>query len=182
MIKSYFEELAAKENGVFQYKDTTVGLGDGSRSPVVTFLLKFTYKEVDVIIKNETGTAYYGTIIAKINGAKKSMDFEIETISHFKKLFLRNKNQYRIKAKHNGIKTFLANNQAIKELAEISKKTVFEPYIKGESHETTYSLVTKYHLQFDDWTQVLEPFIKFYKDFIDEFENRNTSNYSTLQQ
>ncbi len=89
MIKSYFEELAAKENGVFQYKDTTVGLGDGSRSPVVTFLLKFTYKEVDVIIKNETGTAYYGTIIAKINGAKKSMNFEIETISHFKKHFYR---------------------------------------------------------------------------------------------
>ncbi|MFT7073509.1 hypothetical protein [Patiriisocius sp. Uisw_017] len=33
-------------------------------------------------------------------------------------------------------------------------------------------MVNKYHLEFDNWTQVIEPILELYKNPIDEFEKR----------
>ncbi|MEJ6791533.1 MAG: hypothetical protein QNK89_02020 [Lacinutrix sp.] len=41
-----------------------------------------------------------------------------------------------------------------------------------------WKIVSKYHLELDNWTQVIEPTIAFCKNLIDEFEKRiaNISN------
>jgi len=53
----------------------------------------------------------------------------------------------------------------------IAKETSFEPTIIGENTREGYNLIIEYSLLFQDWIQVIEPIIKFYKEFIDRFEN-----------
>lgn len=52
----------------------------------------------------------------------------------------------------------------------IAKETSFEPTIIGENTREGYNLIVEYSLLFDNWTQVIEPIIKFYKEFVDRFE------------
>lgn len=64
---------------------------------------------------------------------------------------------------------FLKKNIALNQLNLIAQNTAFSPAISGKYSDNTYFIITKYHLQFSNWTQVLEPIIEFYKTCIDEF-------------
>lgn len=93
-------------------------------------------------------------------------------------LFLRKKSRFKIKSKNNNISFFLDQNAALQSLSNIAKKHNYSPWIIYDTD--TPKIVTKYHLEFDDWTQVIEPTIALYKDLIDEFEKR-LSNLSHTQ-
>lgn len=56
-------------------------------------------------------------------------------------------------------------------LSKIADKEKFSPIITCEL-DKKWQIITKYHLEFDNWTEVVEPIIGLYKNLIDEFEKR----------
>ncbi len=174
MIKTEFKRIAANENGEFFYKDEDIAVGDGTRSPNVEFVIKFDYKEIPITIYNTTGTQYLGKIYCDLPLQTQSADFKLHTRSHLGNLFYRSKSRYIIKCKSNNLNHFLRTNTAIKKLSTISNETNFDPYIAGKNSNRIYKLTCSYYLGFDDWTQVLEPLIEFYKALIDELFQHNT--------
>jgi len=170
MIKQYFKELAAQEQGKFYYYDEDVDIGGGSRNPYVIFLIKFYYRDHEIIVDNRTGTSFEGCITCNLASYAQPIDFEITSISHIANLFLRKKSRFKINCSNKNLGHFLKTNDSLKELSIIAQKEDFSPYIRCEERDGKYSIITNYHLEFGNWTQVLEPLIAFYKDIVDLLE------------
>ncbi len=171
-----FKEIVIKENGTFYFSDNDIDIGDGVNSPRVIFYLKIPYKNYEISIINETGTAYVGTYFCSLPLALKAPDFTIETRSHLSTLFSRNKKKrFKITTEHTKLNEFLNKNSSLTMLNTIAKDTIFEPYFYGKKSKTDYQFKIEYHLQFDNWTQVLEPLIAFNKEMIDALESRSCS-------
>ena len=169
MIKSEFKRIADKENGKLSYKDQDISIGGGVRSPKVIYLLKIDHKGNEITILNETGTSFVAKVMCQFSVSEKTLDFELDTRSHLSTLFSRKKNRFKITGKNPNLDLFFYHNDALRKLNDIAGATCFEPHITGKYNNKSYELATKYHLQFEDWTQVLEPLIDFHKTFIDEF-------------
>jgi hypothetical protein len=180
VIKTFFKHLAEKENGIFQYEDSKAYLG-GTANPYVTFRLQFHYKGHHFQITNVTGTEYVGNFLCTLKSDLQVVDFEIDSISHFKNLFVRRKQRLRVTSKNENVVYFLEQNESLKQLREIGKEEKFSPRIICSSKDRT--IETQYHLEFDDWHQVIEPLIQLHKDVIDEFEkNRLKSSPRAYQE
>jgi len=146
-------------------------------SPNVIFLVKFKYKDNEISILNQTGTSFVGNINYKLNKTLQPIAFEISSISHITNLFRRRKSRFKIKTENENIKYFLEQSSSLNQLSKIAEKENFSPLITCELNDF-WSIESNYHLEFDNWTQVVEPTIKLYKALIDEFEKRiaNVSN------
>ena len=149
MFKSEFKRIAEKENGKFYFEDKDISTGLGVRSPNVTYIIKFEYNNSNFTIYNRTGTAYVGEISCDLPSTTPITHFEITSISHL---------------------YFLENNLALKQLNKIAKKENFSPLIHTYSDNKQKKIITKYHLEFNNWTQVIEPIIELFKNLTDEFE------------
>lgn len=171
MLIEFFKKIAENENGNLYYHDEDISIGGGVRSPNVIFTLKFEYKSNVFTIINQTGTKYVGSVSCKLSENLQPIPFEIDSISHFKNLFLRKKSRLQLISKNKNILYFLKYNNAFKSLSKIANKEDFSPYITC-SGNNSWNIVCKYHLEFDNWTQVIEPLIELYKNLIDEFEKR----------
>lgn len=169
-----FKEIAAKEQGTFYFSDNVLDIGGGIDSPNVIFHLKIPYKGHEISIINKTGTSFVGTYYCTLPLGLKAPDFTIETRSHFSTLFSRNKKKrFKIATDHTKLNTFLEKSTTLNTLNTIAKDHIFEPYIYGINTSTEYQLKIEYHLQFDNWTQVLEPLIAFKKELIDALEYKS---------
>ncbi|MEP0265186.1 hypothetical protein [Dokdonia sp.] len=169
-----FKEIAAKENGTFYFSDSDIGIGGGVRSPHVILQLRIPYKDYEIFINNKTGTSFVGTYSCTLPLALKAPDFTIQTRNHLSTLFSRNKkNRFKITTEQEKLNEFLKKSSSLNALNTIAKDTIFEPYIYGKNSETDYQFKIEYHLQFNNWTQVLEPLITFNKEIIDALENRS---------
>jgi hypothetical protein len=171
MYKSYFKNLAEKENGKFYFRDEDISIGMGVRSPNVIYKVTFDYKDNHFTIINRTGTAYVGSISCELSKSLQPIQFEINNISHIQNLFLRKKSRLKIIADNPNIKYFLTENENLESLSKIADKEKFSPIITCEL-DKKWQIITKYHLEFDNWTEVVEPIIGLYKNLIDEFEKR----------
>ncbi len=168
MFKTFFKGLAEKENGDFYFKDKDVSLGLGVRSPNVTYVVKFEYKGCEFSVMNSTGRSYEGNITCKLPSSFQIIPFEITNISHLKNLFLRKKNRLKIQSVNKNIAYFLEKSKDLKDLNVLALKDNYSPWIVSDVELRT--IVCKYHLEFNDWTDVVEPTIALYKSLIDEFE------------
>ena len=169
MIKSEFRRIAEKYDAKFKYQDNDISIGMGARSPRVIYKLTLEHSEIGIILLNETGTAYVGSVSSSFKTVKHSLDFSINTNTHFSRVFSRSKLPFKIKSSNLNLNAFLRDNQNLKRLETIANKTKFEPYIRGSYEENLFQLKVDYHLQFSDWQHVIEPLLDFYKDFIEEF-------------
>ncbi len=169
MYKAFFKNLAEKENGKFFYKDENIAFLDGVRSPNVIFRVEFDYEDNHFTIINRTGTAYVATITCVLSNTIQPIEFEINNITHFQNLFLRRKSRLKIKSDNHNIEHFLTQNKSFKTLEEIADRDKFSPIITCE-RENKWKIITKFHLEFDVWTEPIEPILTLYKDLIAEFQ------------
>ena len=175
-----FKEIATKEQGKFYFSDDDIDIGGGIYSPNVIFHLKIPYKGYEISIINRTSTAYVGTYYCTLPLGLKAPDFTIETRSHLSTLFSRNKKKrFKITTGHAKLHTFLENSTTLNTLNTIARDHIFEPYIRGVNTSTEYQFKIEYHLQFDNWTQVLEPLIAFKKELIDVLEYKEYAVHSS---
>lgn len=172
MFKTEFKRIAEKENGKFYFEDENISIGLGVRSPNVTYIVKFSYKNSSFTVYNRTGTAYVGEVVCNLPSTTQIIPFEISSISHLSNLFLRKKSRFKIKSKNKNLLYFLEQNKAFNELIKIAKKENFSPLILSHINNNQKEIVAKYHLEFDNWTQVLYPLIELFKNLADEFEKR----------
>lgn len=171
MYKEFFKKLAEKENGKFYFKDEDISIGMGVRSPNVLYQITFDYKNNPFTIIHRTGTAYVGTISCKLNTTLQPIEFEINNTSHIQNLFLRKKSRLKIKSDNTNINYFLTKNDSLHILNQIAKKENFSPIITCKFDEV-WKIEAKYHLEFDNWIEPIDPIIELYKNLIDEFEKR----------
>ncbi len=163
--------MSEKENGKFYFHDEDIPIMGGARSPNVIFKLTLEYKGNKISIINRTGTTYVGNITCKLSETIQPLEFELSSISHFKNLFLKRKNRFVIKTKNKSLASFFRKNTSLNKLGKIAQKENFSPLITCKEGEY-WTIETKYHLEFDNWTEVIEPLIELYKNLIDEFEKR----------
>lgn len=171
MYKEFFENLAEKENGEFYFKDKDISIGMGVRSPNVFYKTTFDYKNNTFTIIHRTGTAYVGTVSCELKSTLQPIKFEINNFSHLQNLFLRKKSRLKIKSDNTNIKYFLTKNNSLKDLSQIAKKENFSPIITCK-FDSVWKIEAKYHLEFDNWIEPIEPIIELFKNLIDEFEKR----------
>ena len=169
MYLTRLKKIAEIENASFVYNDKNIAIGGGVSSPKVQYQLKIPYNDNTIIIYHETGTAYFATLFCKFKTKQTSLDFTLSTKSHFMRLFSKKKPSFKIQTENINITRFLNNSNTIKELSVIADQRNFTPYIVGKYANDSYTLSIKYHLEFDDWTDPVSPFIQFYKDFIDSY-------------
>lgn len=171
MYNTFFKQLAKKENGKFYFSDENIAFLDGVRSPNITYKVTFHYKDNCFTIINRTGTAYVGSITCNLSKVLQPIAFEINNISHFKNLFFRRRSRLKISSDNSNISYFILNNEYYKRLEQLAHRDKFDPIITCKP-EDTWDIVTNYHLEFENWTEPIEPIINLYKDLIDEFEKR----------
>ncbi|MBD3863080.1 hypothetical protein [Olleya marilimosa] len=171
MYRDFFKNLAEKENGKFYFKDEDISIGMGVRSPNVLYKITFDYKNNPISIINRTGTAYVGIISCELNTTLQPIEFEINNTSHIQNLFLRKKSRLKIKSDNSNINYFLTKNDCINILSQIAKKENFSPVITCK-FDGVWKIEAKYHLEFDNWIEPIEPIIELCKNLIDEFEKR----------
>lgn len=164
-----FKKIAEKEDAIFSFNEETLNIGEGERSPHLNYFLIKKYGEKTISINNTTGTLFVGHTTCLIPKRMDSLTFEMTTRSHFLSLFFRG-SRFRFSKASPDITKFMENSIGFNQLKAISNDTSFEPTIIGESNHKGFKLIIKYHLKFDNWTQVIEPIILFYKEFIDRFD------------
>ncbi|PIB33094.1 hypothetical protein BFP78_02200 [Gaetbulibacter sp. 5U11] len=168
MYKEFFKNLAEKENGQFYFTDENISIGMGVRSPNVIYKITFTYKDNLFTIINQTGTNYITTIRCQLNDTLHPIPFTVNTTSHLKNLFLQKKSRLNVTTEHLNLKDFLSKNNALNILSEIANKEKFDPNITCQ-YDNVWSIETNYHLEFDNWTDPIEPIIELYKNLINHF-------------
>jgi hypothetical protein len=169
MKTTFFKELARKEQGTFYFQDKDISLGMGVRSPHVVYRVEFVYKKHEFIVENITGTAFVATITCRFATTLRPIEFSVQPISHLKNLFLRKNNRLTVNTENQNLQFFIENNSSFKKLNGIACEHNFSPAIDCDADPVS-QIVTKYHLEFDDWTDPVEVLIQLYKDLIDEFE------------
>ncbi len=165
MTKTFFENLASKENGEFIFKKNILKIGLGVRSPQEIYQLNFKYLGAEIQIKYSLGTSFSGSIICLFFNNIEVPEFEISSTSNFIRLFLKKKEGFNIASTNEEIKRFFNQNSALKKLTKISFKENFTPLIISKENRIT----TEFHLEFKDSTQVIEPVIQLYKNLINKF-------------
>lgn len=170
MIKQEFQRIADKEAGKFYFQEENHLLSNGAHTPDLSFLIRMKYKDNEISVLNQTGTSFVGTIIGKLASHIRPIDFELTSISNLANFFLRRKSRFKIRSENEKIKYFLEHNDVLKQLSDIANNTAFTPHITIDNKNGVDRIITKYHLEFEDWTQVIEPMIELYKNLMDEFE------------
>ena len=174
MIKSIFEKIAVEENATFDYKRQIVSISDGARSPYTNLNLTINYKSKTIKINNQIGTTAVGRVTSLISRKKLDLEFRITTRSHFLNLFYRNNHRFKISTNNNfKVKNLFKNNLTFNQLKKIADTTQFEPTFIGQNNNDGFTVITEYHLQFNNWHEVIQPLILFYKEFIDQIEDYN---------
>ncbi|MGB2684306.1 MAG: hypothetical protein WBC43_04745, partial [Olleya sp.] len=92
----------------------------------------------------------------------------VNTTSHLKNLFLHKKSRLNVTTEHSNLKYFLSKNNALNILSEIANKEKFDPNITCQ-YDNVWIIETNYHLEFDNWTDPIEPIIELYKNLINHF-------------
>ncbi len=169
MIKTEFKRIAKKENGKLSYKDQDISIGGGARNPKLIYILKIEHNGNEISIVNQTGTSFIANINARFPVTKQSLDFDLSTKPHLSTLFSKTKERFKVKSNNPNIAAFMRNNAGLDQLNALANDTSFSPSINGSYEKDGYILRSEYHLQFSNWTQAIEPFIQFYRSFLDEF-------------
>lgn len=186
MYKTIFRNIADKEKGTFHFKDEDIRIGMGVRSPNVLYLLKIPYGEIEIIVYNTTGTQFVGKIYTILPKQIENNDFEIRTISHWKSLVFRKSKRFKIDASSKNLEYFIQKNKSLEQLSTIADGTNFQPVIIGLNEKDHYKLEMKYHLEFSNWTDPIQPAIQLFRNLIDEFTklngNLSLKSYIELQQ
>jgi len=94
------------------------------------------------------------------------MAFEIDNISHLKNLFKRKKNKLKINTDNEELRFLLSNNENNKILSNIADKEKYCPIMTCKLVDF-WRITPSYHLAFNDWTLVVEPTVKLFKNLID---------------
>ena len=169
-MDSIFKEIADNVGAKLEIIDDKYIYTDGSRSPHIVYSLSLNYKDRIIRITNSTGTTFVGNAVCIVSKPKESLEFEILTRSHFVNLFYRSKDRFKIETQNENIKSFLRQSDGFSKMKIISKDVMFDPTFIGKNTSEGFQLVTEYHLQFNNWWEVVEPLFLFYKEFIDRFD------------
>lgn len=161
-----FQQIAERENGNFLYTDD----GPSARIPHAVLFVKFKYKEALISIKNTVGTEFSGNALCKIPLGKRIGNFEITTREPLFRMIYKKDQIFKFKYLDPKTKYLLHQNLKLKELEAIASKIEFIPSFEGTSNTKSYVLKINYALMFDDWDQVIEPIIDFYKSFYDQIQ------------
>lgn len=163
-----FKSIAEKEDAIFSFDEEIITVGAGVRDSHLNYFIKKEYRDIAIYLKNTTGTTFVGHVTCLIPKRMDAIAFEMTTRSHFLSLFFKG-NRFKFSKTSPEVTEFMKNSIGFSQLKAIANDTSFEPTILGESNRKGFKLTIKYHLQFENWTQVIGPFMLFYKEFIDRF-------------
>lgn len=169
IVRELFKEIYNKEGGVLDItRDTQLsGRGLGARDNQETYHLAFLYNDTTITLDCGLGLQSVARISCVLPRNSDLNNFEIDTKSHISLLFSSNKNRLTIDAQNHILSKFIEHNSSFSELNEISKRTKFQPLVMGSNKNKSYSIVTEYHLFFNERNETFPPLIQFYKDLID---------------
>jgi len=168
-LKLELEHIANEIGATLAIKEESIRAGGGAHSPELSFLLKITHHGHVIRIHIHAGTTAVGKVECLLPKLNQSLEFEITTVSHFVNLFLRKGGRFRIESKNEEVKTFFNQSIGLAKMRGIAKKDSFDPLIYGKNRGEEFRLITEYHLQFDNYWEVIKPIILFNKEFINLF-------------
>lgn len=172
MIKSKLKQIASNENGKYSIKEHARIFADGSRCPEVEHNIIFNYNDCDIKIFVSTGFVETSKTTCTLSSYIRPIDFEIESFSPFINLFLRRKSRFKVKCKNKNFKHFLDSN-ALSVFNKSMRTKNFAPHIFSQNHGSANNIIMEFHLAFEEWVEIFEEVISFYKKVIDELKSDN---------
>lgn len=175
MIAKSLEKIASRNNAKYEFKEETISMLDGSCHPRTSYKLELFYKNCIVNINVNTG--YHEFVRASCFFPKfiRPIKFKISSVSPFENLFYLKKTRFKITCENETFKTFLTQ---VVQSSFISKQNNrnFTPETFFDRTDGANTIITEYHLGFEDWITTIDPLINFYKAIIDYFTLENLAN------
>lgn len=172
MIESRLKQIASNENGEYSVKEQSRIFADGSRCPEIEHRIQISYNDCDIKIFISTGFLEIANVNCILSSYIRPIDFEIESVSPFMNLFLRRKSIFKVKCKNKNFKYFLENKALLIFDDDINTKN-FAPTIYSKKEGRSNNIVMEFHLAFEDWIDIFEDVILFFKSVIDELNSDN---------
>lgn len=169
MIDSKFKKIALAENGQYDKNETTVSLFDSSRCPEIHYRVYFNYEDCFIDIQIKTGLVNAARAEIRLSPNITPVKFEINSIDHFTNLFLRKKSRFKVKCKNKKFKNFL-ENKGLCSFNQIMESQNFDPTFFTQKTDSTNKIVTEFSIIFQDWINVFEELITFFKLLINELK------------
>ncbi len=166
-INSEFEKLAVLTGEKLSKFDNKHFVGDGSYLHSSTYELGYNYGESSIFIKNELGHKDVGYIKVMIPVRVEGCQFKMKTRSQFSQFWNRKKIPFEILSSNTELTEWILVNEAFEKLCKRAKKDHFEPVIVGENVGNGFNINCTYHLFFNNYELVLEPFFDFFNGLVD---------------
>lgn len=166
-LEKAFEELSLLENGEFTQEDNRYRAHDGEVLYSNTYLLRFNYREIEFIVRNEIGHQDIGNISCNLALQDPRMEFKIASTNGLILFFYQRAEALKIQNKYPPFRNFVEINRAYIQLAKYAKENAFSPTIAGKNNKDIFTVECTYGLGFKHKGVVLTLLITFLKSIAD---------------
>lgn len=167
------QRICDQYNGKLTIKDFKVGGAKmGESIYVVKYYLKIPFNDCMIDILYDFGNLVTADFKIDFNDLKNVPKFELTTISHFTKLVLFKKYNWKVQCKDMYLKREIEKLLQRHTLDQLIKNTAFEPTTKGVNSKKTYTIHTVFPLVFEENTSSISAIFEFHKELITIIKER----------
>lgn len=171
-MTALFQELAQKENGAYRIRYETnyspkwygVGMYENGKR-ISSIILIIAHRGRIIKLKYALADHNFATIQCYLDSGLPEL--EIKSSSHYSRIFNKKKNILKVHCSNTKFKAYIEESLIQLGIEQIARNNLFEPCVVGKNITGEYSLITTYHLAFEEKQKELEPIINFYKRIID---------------
>ena len=175
LMKPVFRQIAAEENGQYQFRDQKFRGGlRMSIIPITHHELIVQYQSFPIIVNYELGNFNMANFYCELTQLDHLPLFTVSKRSFFQRLFNRKKlNVLKINCEDASFKDYLQKKLLELDLENFARNSQFDPDIRLIHSGGISELKTKFYLGFEDKHRVIQPILRFYEAVIDWGENEN---------
>lgn len=162
-LKVLFEKIAAERDGTFKLVKERFQ---------IKYQLRMEYLGQHIFLQNNLGLEETGWMICKLEPQSKISSFKIDEKFLLTQMFSRKADYLYIKSKDGDLKHFIKKSETFKILNAQAKADAFQPIIVGKNVDGHFRIETRYHLDFLNRREVVEPLIDFYQSVIAYYHSK----------
>lgn len=163
-LKTLFEKIARERNGEFKLIEERFQ---------TKYQLRMEHLGQTILFQNNLGLEETGWVICKLETQSKISKFKIDEKFLLTQIIRSKADYLYFKSKDMDLKHFVKESEAFKALNIQARADAFQPIIRAKNMDGHFKIETRYHLDFLNRRDVIEPLIDFYESVIEYFDSRN---------
>ncbi|WP_298511524.1 hypothetical protein [uncultured Kordia sp.] len=170
--EAVLQQISDQHDGELFIEDGKVSSGMGSFFHYLQYYLRIPHNNATIHIFYDNGISATVNFNIEIDNLFNVSEFQLETISHFTKLILFKKYNWKVTCKDLYLNREIEKLLQKHTLDQLILNTGFEPNMKGLLTKTAYKIHTVYSLTFEPNVTSMYPIVEFHKELIDILKER----------